>query len=125
MGPRGLAGPQDVFDGEYAEVAEEGFGRTQRRVVVSGHEQALAVVSRGNYEALRFRRGPDVVTAVARPGFPVFRRSRLSTIWNPFRRVQAFRTRVATILGNVRRMIQAWPFLPYPRLSPDLKPVPA
>jgi hypothetical protein len=41
------AAPQDVFDGEYAEVADEGFGRTQRRVVVSGHEQALAVSRAG------------------------------------------------------------------------------
>jgi len=28
------------------------------------------VVSPGNYEALRFRQGPAVVTAVARSGFP-------------------------------------------------------
>jgi hypothetical protein len=46
------------------------FEHEERSVVVEGQERAIAVVSRRNYEALRFRQGPAVVTAVARSGFP-------------------------------------------------------
>jgi len=51
-------------------VRPAGFDREERAVVVDGEERRATVVSRGSYEALRFRQGSAVVTAVARSGFP-------------------------------------------------------
>lgn len=42
----------------------------ERILAVDGEERTGTVVSHGDYAALRFRRGPVVVTAVARLGFP-------------------------------------------------------
>ena len=53
----------------YVPVRPDGFEREERPVVVAGEERAVAVVARGNYEALRFQQGSAVVTAVARSGF--------------------------------------------------------
>jgi hypothetical protein len=41
----------------------------ERILAVDGEEQAVTVVSHGDYAALRFRQGPVHVTAVARLGF--------------------------------------------------------
>jgi hypothetical protein len=51
-------------------VPPTGFDRQERRVVVAGQQHGIPVVSRGGYEALQFRHGRMVVTAVARRGFP-------------------------------------------------------
>jgi hypothetical protein len=61
----------DEFDPDPDEViSQPGFVRTERLVTVDREQQMILAVSRHGYEALRFRRGPVVVTAVARHGFP-------------------------------------------------------
>ena len=56
-------------------VPSDGFEYLARMAVVAGQDRSLALVSRGQYEALRFDHDGLVVTAVARSGFgdrPVF-----------------------------------------------------
>jgi hypothetical protein len=50
-------------------VPDRNLDHTERIIAVDGEEQALTVVSYGNYAALRYRQGSVVVTAVARLGF--------------------------------------------------------
>lgn len=51
-------------------VPDRNLDRTERILAVDGEERTSAVVSHGDYAALRFRQGPVLVTAVARMGFP-------------------------------------------------------
>jgi hypothetical protein len=55
---------------EEVPVPEDVLTRQRRAADVDGEQRAMQVVSLRQYEALRFRHGPMVVTAVARWGFP-------------------------------------------------------
>ena len=46
------------------------FGHGEHAVMVGGEQRTLPVVSYRHYQALRFRQGPAVITAVARFGLP-------------------------------------------------------
>lgn len=63
-------GPFDDSLPDEVPVPARAFDRDNRLVGVDGEEQAVTVVSSGDYAALRFRQGSVVVTAVARSGFP-------------------------------------------------------
>jgi hypothetical protein len=61
----------DVFAGEpEIPVPAHAFGCAERAVIVDGAQRSTPVISHDNYEALSFRQGPLLVTAVARFGFP-------------------------------------------------------
>ena len=61
----------DVFSEEpEIPAAAHAFDRAERAVVIDGVQRSTPVISYGNYEALSFRQGPLLVTAVARFGFP-------------------------------------------------------
>jgi hypothetical protein len=51
-------------------VPDRVLDHNERVLAVDGEERGVTVVSHGTYTALRFRRGPVLVTAVARLGFP-------------------------------------------------------
>jgi hypothetical protein len=51
-------------------VPASGFAHQDRAVVIDGEQRVIPAVSFRHYEALRFRQGTKVVTAVARFGFP-------------------------------------------------------
>jgi hypothetical protein len=53
-----------------APIPDSGFAYQRRTVVIDSEQRTVAAVSFGQYEALRFRHGTMVVTAVARFGFP-------------------------------------------------------
>lgn len=64
-------GDPGVFaDWPEVRVLADGFEQHERVVVVGGQERRMPVISRGDYEALRFDHDSMVVTAVARSGFP-------------------------------------------------------
>jgi hypothetical protein len=55
---------------EEVPVPEADFVRQEQTVIVDGEQRAIPVMSLRQYDALRFRQGSMVVTAVARLGFP-------------------------------------------------------